>query len=325
MEFSSSQNVSHEQSPTAPCWFAGGQPVDNYVATPLSSPVDLPFNTWGGFEDSFHHQRATDSGEGLGPLPVYHQNTVLHQQQSSQASWNENDWSNPSDGQLARQPFVGTQANAHAQQANSEEKDISSLLSSNGNPTRGSSMSLTSSAAVKPTRKAKWGDSSGPYKRKTTSRVQNSPSDDDNGTSRQRGQRKRNSHQMRNGYLNKSSSPESSPSSSNATANNNRTSHNLVEKQYRTRLNDQFDFLLSSIPSDLVGHHMNGPERGDRPEKRISKADVLALAKKHIENLEKGKREVEEENVGLKRTNKQLNEVWMNQNGGSILLNGHRG
>lgn len=324
MEFSSSQNASHEKSPTAPCWFVGGQPVDSYVTTPLSSPVDLPFNNWGGFGDSV--RRATDSGESFGPSPIYHPNTVLHQQHNFRASWNENDWNIASDSQLARQIVVEPQENAHnIPQANLEEMDDCSTFSLNSMPTRVSALSPKTSNTAKPTRRAKWGDSSGPYKRKSTLRVQNSPSDDDNGTGRQRSPRKRNSHQMRNGSLNESTSPESSPSSSNATVNNNRTSHNLVEKQYRTRLNDQFDFLLSSIPSDLVGDHMNGPERGDRPEKRVSKADVLALAKMHIENLEKGKREVEEENMGLKRTNKQLKDVWMSQNGGNILLNLNRG
>lgn len=293
------------------------------MTTPLSSPVDTPFNAWG--EGNF--QNVTDSGEGLGPVPIYHQSNALHRQHNSFATWNGNDWGIQNDGQIAKPPIAGPQENAYnnnAPQRGSAEKEDSSPLPSNGHVTQGPSTVPTSPATTQSAPKAKWGDASGPNKRKATSRAQNSHSDDDKKAIRQRSPRKRNSKQMRTGNYNDSSSPGSSPNLSNAAANNNRTSHNLVEKQYRTRLNDQFDYLLSSIPSDLVGNHMNGPERGVRPEKRVSKADVLALAKLHIENLVKEKRKVEEENCVLKRRNKQLTQAWMSQNGGNALLNANR-
>ncbi|KAF4629032.1 hypothetical protein G7Y89_g9117 [Cudoniella acicularis] len=50
---------------------------------------------------------------------------------------------------------------------------------------------------------------------------------------------------------------------SNPPKGSNRASHNLVEKQYRTRLNRQFGALLSAIPNDVIAADVNGsPEEG---------------------------------------------------------------
>jgi hypothetical protein len=43
---------------------------------------------------------------------------------------------------------------------------------------------------------------------------------------------------------------------------NNRTSHNLVEKKYRTRLNGLFAALLSTIPKDVIAADVNGYTKG---------------------------------------------------------------
>jgi hypothetical protein len=66
---------------------------------------------------------------------------------------------------------------------------------------------------------------------------------------------------------------------SNTLKGSNRASHNLVEKQYRTRLNRQFSALLSAIPNNVIGS----------PRKAVSKGAVLALAKRYIKALEKSK------------------------------------
>ncbi|CAG8981923.1 hypothetical protein HYALB_00009179 [Hymenoscyphus albidus] len=326
VDISSGQTATPEQPLTPACWFTGDQPVDNYVTTSLGSPVDLPFNAWNSFGDTF--KKAMDSSDVLGQLPDYHTSTVPSQQLPiSQTSWDINNWTVVNNGQIPRQQCMEplTESYNGMQHEITGDGGDCSLSPLNVVPRQGPS-NLAPSIPIKPVRKAKWGDSSGSSKRKSTSKIRYSPSDEDDRSGDQFPRKKNQlkSSRIRKGnFSNSTSSPESSPSSSNVVLNSNRTSHNLVEKQYRNRLNDQFDFLLSSIPSDLVGYHMNGPERGDRPEKRVSKADVLVLAKKHIENLEKRKRELEVENVGLKGTNKRLNEVWMSQQGNEILFNGN--
>jgi hypothetical protein len=61
-----------------------------------------------------------------------------------------------------------------------------------------------------------------------------------------------------------------------------RTNHNMVEKQYRNRLNSQFDTLLSVLPDAVMDSRVSGSE-----ERKISKAEVLILAMQHISQLEK--------------------------------------
>ncbi|KAK7990795.1 helix-loop-helix DNA-binding domain-containing protein [Apiospora arundinis] len=67
----------------------------------------------------------------------------------------------------------------------------------------------------------------------------------------------------------------------------NRESHNQVEKQYRNRLNAQFELLLGVLPSELRASSEDGDSNemstGDR---KVSKAEVLEMAKRYIQNLE---------------------------------------
>jgi predicted nuclease with TOPRIM domain len=76
-----------------------------------------------------------------------------------------------------------------------------------------------------------------------------------------------------------------------------------VEKQYRNRLNGHFVSLLQMLPRE---------ENGLANEKKVSKVEVLDLAKKHIEELERKKRELEEDNVGLEETVTELKKRWVN-------------
>jgi Helix-loop-helix DNA-binding domain len=78
-----------------------------------------------------------------------------------------------------------------------------------------------------------------------------------------------------------------------------RTNHNQVEKQYRNRLNGQFETLLNVLPSE---------DDRDGVKSRVSKAEVLILAKRHIVELEREKvmlesrrRELESDVDDLKR------------------------
>jgi hypothetical protein len=96
-----------------------------------------------------------------------------------------------------------------------------------------------------------------------------------------------------------------------------RTSHNVVEKQYRNRLNGQFSTLLGSLPSDVVSAEVGGVGKGDSDgaEKKVSKAEVLVLAKQHIETLEKSKRKLEEDKRALLVDVQRLKGAWVSMGG----------
>ena len=92
-----------------------------------------------------------------------------------------------------------------------------------------------------------------------------------------------------------------------------RQNHNLVEKQYRNRLNHQFESLLAILPANRNSHDGSG-SRGDRPssskassvpgagdadDRRLSKAEVLEMARQRIKTLEKERRTLQLEREEL--------------------------
>ncbi|UZP35338.1 hypothetical protein NXS19_003154 [Fusarium pseudograminearum] len=95
----------------------------------------------------------------------------------------------------------------------------------------------------------------------------------------------------------------------NDTAEDRRTraSHNLVEKQYRNRLNAQFESLLHALP-EQIRHGNNGggngnvdkeSEQANDLDRRVSKGEVLEMARRHIEALERERNQLELENLEL--------------------------
>jgi Velvet factor/Fungal Zn(2)-Cys(6) binuclear cluster domain len=76
-----------------------------------------------------------------------------------------------------------------------------------------------------------------------------------------------------------------------ATTKNPKFSYNLVEKQYRNALNSQSSTLLGARRLDIEFDEIEGNERDDsgRYERKVSKAEVMVLARRHIENMEKEK------------------------------------
>ncbi|KAM0352404.1 hypothetical protein ACHAPU_002071 [Fusarium lateritium] len=88
-----------------------------------------------------------------------------------------------------------------------------------------------------------------------------------------------------------------------------RASHNLVEKQYRNRLNAQFESLLSALPEQVRhgdsgdgngnGNEDNESDQANDPDRRVSKGEVLEMARKHIESLERERSQLELENLEL--------------------------
>lgn len=96
------------------------------------------------------------------------------------------------------------------------------------------------------------------------------------------------------------------------TISNTKTSHNMVEKQYRGRLNGQFTTLLGVLPPDLVAAEVDGYLRdGASAEKKVSKAEVLVLARNRIEDLEREKRELEGGNNALLQDMQRLKGDWV--------------
>ncbi|KAF3065124.1 Allergen Fus c 3 [Daldinia childiae] len=67
-----------------------------------------------------------------------------------------------------------------------------------------------------------------------------------------------------------------------------RDTHNQVEKQYRNRLNAHFESLLDALPETMqAGEGDDEGESLDLTDRRVSKAEVLDMARRHIQALER--------------------------------------
>lgn len=99
-----------------------------------------------------------------------------------------------------------------------------------------------------------------------------------------------------------------SSSSSNLPPKHARLNHNQVEKQYRNRLNGQFETLLLVLPR----------EDREGEGKKVSKAEVLVLARKHIRDLERDRRRLEEDKERLGGRMGALKKRWV-ESGGVLL------
>jgi len=84
--------------------------------------------------------------------------------------------------------------------------------------------------------------------------------------------------------------------------------HNAIEKGYRNRLNDKFEALLSVLPA------WEDEGRGESLAK-VSKGDVLILAKDHIERLEKPRNELQDDRSSLQDDVHDMKDAWL-QSGG---------
>lgn len=104
-----------------------------------------------------------------------------------------------------------------------------------------------------------------------------------------------------------------------------RAAHNQVEQQYRKRLNAQFERLLAVLPQleydeDGMDEDGGGGEGGGRVgmEKRISKAEVLDLARRRIKALEKERVALARDNKELLANEKRIQEEWSRRLGGPM-------
>jgi hypothetical protein len=75
--------------------------------------------------------------------------------------------------------------------------------------------------------------------------------------------------------------------------------------------------LLEALPPDLVSAEVEGYGRDESggAEKKVSKAEVLMLAKRHIETLEREKRGLEDGNRALAEDMRALKGAWVGMAG----------
>ncbi|KAI0460338.1 hypothetical protein F5B21DRAFT_451183 [Xylaria acuta] len=96
-----------------------------------------------------------------------------------------------------------------------------------------------------------------------------------------------------------------------------RETHNNVEKQYRNRLNAHFESLLSALPERMQS--ADGEEGGDLDagDRRVSKAEVLEMARRHIKSLERECAVLEGERDELRDNMERLRWLFGRCEGGS--------
>ncbi len=91
-----------------------------------------------------------------------------------------------------------------------------------------------------------------------------------------------------------------------------RTSHNTIEKQYRDRLNTQFDILMNTLPAGMSGAAGGDSDGngggGGSGERRLSKAQVLDLSARYIRALEGERDGLVEEREVLRENVRKLKE-----------------
>ncbi|CAI6332345.1 unnamed protein product [Periconia digitata] len=89
-----------------------------------------------------------------------------------------------------------------------------------------------------------------------------------------------------------------------------KTAHNMIEKRYRTNLNDKIAALRDSVPSLRVMSRANGtgeeeddPEdlEGLTPAHKLNKATVLSKATEYIRHLEKRNKRLQDEVTAMSR------------------------
>jgi hypothetical protein len=113
-------------------------------------------------------------------------------------------------------------------------------------------------------------------------------------------------------------SDDDEPSSSSKTKGPKKTAHNMIEKRYRTNLNDKIAALRDSVPSLRVMSRsaIGGEDEDDdedleglAPAHKLNKATVLSKATEYIRHLEKRNDRLRNENDSLKSRLNQLEKM----------------
>lgn len=85
------------------------------------------------------------------------------------------------------------------------------------------------------------------------------------------------------------------------------SAHNMIEKRYRTNLNDKIGNLRDSIPSlrakaapGTIEGDQDREEQGLCPAHKMNKATILSKATEYIHHLERKNQHLEDENISLR-------------------------
>jgi len=106
-----------------------------------------------------------------------------------------------------------------------------------------------------------------------------------------------------------------------------KTAHNMIEKRYRTNLNDKISALRDSVPSLRVMSKGSGTHSGEEdlqgltPAHKLNKATVLSKATEYIKHLEKRNTRLADENAAMKARLNAFEKLFM---AGSMGLNGQQ-
>ncbi|KAF2759033.1 hypothetical protein EJ05DRAFT_437667 [Pseudovirgaria hyperparasitica] len=107
-----------------------------------------------------------------------------------------------------------------------------------------------------------------------------------------------------------------------------KTAHNMIEKRYRTNLNDKIAALRDSVPSLRVMSRPNGTLEDDDPEDlegltpahKLNKATVLAKATEYIRHLEKRNKRLNDELADYKTRLDNFNKLAMTRSMGMATM-----
>ncbi|KAL1889363.1 hypothetical protein Sste5346_008930 [Sporothrix stenoceras] len=122
------------------------------------------------------------------------------------------------------------------------------------------------------------------------------------------------------GSRSSTSSRTAQPSTERLDDKKTRGTHNIVEKQYRNRLNARFEDLMNALPpeslrspSSGLGDSSEATATVDSAERRASKAEVLEMARQHIQQLEQRRDNLARERDGLLGTSQRLQRIYASQ------------
>lgn len=115
---------------------------------------------------------------------------------------------------------------------------------------------------------------------------------------------RRNKSKRSSRIADKESVATTSTKSSEKASSGGRFTHNMIERQYRTRLNGHFETLFQSLPPTMKVDDTEA-EQGN-PGKKISKGEVLMKAREYIQDLEKEGEYLRQDNERLRARKEEL-------------------
>ncbi|KJR86411.1 uncharacterized protein SPSK_02516 [Sporothrix schenckii 1099-18] len=99
-----------------------------------------------------------------------------------------------------------------------------------------------------------------------------------------------------------------------------RGSQNIMEKQYRNRLNARFEDLMNALPPEslrspatVFRYSSATAVTANAAERQASKGEVLELARKHIQRLEQQRDDLKRERDELQDTSQRLQKIYASQ------------